>query len=251
MNDGSVILTEIQRGQRLTRVSRTARRLQWPARTGGGPNGAAIGRGRQDLLCHQQVAALEWLQQDGLTHPWSNAAEFPTGGYIQRVDVASGKVETIYEAQKVAASLGPNDLVFDNTGGFWFTGHGSHAARVPQARRALLRPPDGSPSSTPSRPPDLAQRRRPLPGRDNGRPTWPARTSAGSTPLRPGRTRQACSTGRLRARAEVIDNLPGFQLPRQPGGGGRRRARAGDDHQWWRHRLRSGRLDGALCLSPI
>jgi gluconolactonase len=48
------------------------------------------------------------------------------GGYIQRVDIKSGKAETIYAPDACPGGRlnGPNDLVFDKQGGMWFTDHG-------------------------------------------------------------------------------------------------------------------------------
>ncbi len=45
---------------------------------------------------------------------------------VQRVDLKTGKVETPMapDACPGARLNGPNDLVFDKTGGFWFTDHG-------------------------------------------------------------------------------------------------------------------------------
>ncbi len=140
MNDGSVILTEIQ-GQRLTRVTPDGKKTT-VAETGGGPNGAAIGPDGK-IYVTNNGGAFEWLQQDGLTIPGPTPPSH-TGGYIQRVDVASGKVETIYEACEGRRFAGPNDLVFDKAGGFWFTDHG---ATLPEYRKhgaLYYARPDGS-----------------------------------------------------------------------------------------------------------
>jgi len=120
MNDGSVILTEIE-GQVLTRVSPNGEKTV-VAETGGGPNGAAIGPDGA-IYVTNNGGSFEWLKQDGLTIPGPTPASH-TGGYIQRVDIATGKVETIYEACEGRRFAGPNDLVFDKSGGFWFTDHG-------------------------------------------------------------------------------------------------------------------------------
>lgn len=121
MNDGSVILTEIE-GKILTRVSPTGQKTI-VAETGGGPNGAAIGPDGA-IYVTNNGGSFEWLKQDGLTIPGPTPASH-TGGYIQRVDIATGKVETIYSACDGRKFAGPNDLVFDKQGGFWFTDHGT------------------------------------------------------------------------------------------------------------------------------
>ena len=45
-------------------------------------------------------------------------------GWIERIDLANGTGERIVEAVDGSALASPNDLVFDATGGFWFTDYG-------------------------------------------------------------------------------------------------------------------------------
>jgi gluconolactonase len=128
MADGSVILTEIEGGV-LTRVAPDGTKTT-VAETGGGPNGAAIGPDGA-IWVTNNGGSFQWLKQDGLTIPGPTPPEH-TGGYIQRVDIASGKVETIYDTCEGRRFAGPNDLVFDRQGGFWFTDHG---AGMPEGRK--------------------------------------------------------------------------------------------------------------------
>ena len=120
MNDGSVILTEIE-GQVLTRVTPDGAKST-VAHTGGGPNGAAIGPDGA-IYVTNNGGSFEWLKQDGMTIPGPTPPSHK-GGYIQRVDIATGKVETLYDSCDGKPFNGPNDLVFDKDGGFWFTDHG-------------------------------------------------------------------------------------------------------------------------------
>jgi gluconolactonase len=122
MNDGSVILTEIK-GQCLTRVLPDGTK-ETVAETGGGPNGAAIGPDGKIYVANNG-GSFEWIENGGLTIPGPTPATHK-GGYIQRVDIASGKVETVYgpDACPGGRLNGPNDLVFDKQGGIWFTDHG-------------------------------------------------------------------------------------------------------------------------------
>lgn len=120
MADGSVILTEIK-GQRLTRVKPDGSK-ETVVETGGGPNGAAIGPDGAIWITNNG-GSFEWLDQGGLTIPGPTPPSH-TGGYIQRFDLKSGKLETVYDSCDGKRLVGPNDIVFDKSGGFWFSDHG-------------------------------------------------------------------------------------------------------------------------------
>jgi len=124
MADGSVLVVEIARGT-LTRVQPDGR-AEVVAETGGGPNGAAIGPDGAVWICNN--GGFEWHDLGGILMPGEQPASY-AGGSIQRVDLASGRVETVYTECGGHPLRGPNDLVFDGAGGFWFTDHGKIRAR--------------------------------------------------------------------------------------------------------------------------
>ena len=93
---------------------------------GGGPNGAAIGPDGKVWVCNN--GGFEWHERGGLRLPGDQPVDY-TGGAIQRVDLSTGEVETVYEAVDGHRLCGPNDLVFDHSGGFWFTDHGKNRPR--------------------------------------------------------------------------------------------------------------------------
>jgi gluconolactonase len=124
MADGSIILVEIQRGT-LSRVQPDGT-IAVIATPGGGPNGAAIGPDGHCYLCNN--GGFEWHDRAGLTFP-GNQPDMYRGGSIQRVDLASGDVETVYTHCNGLPLCGPNDIVFDQQGGFWFTDHGKNRPR--------------------------------------------------------------------------------------------------------------------------
>ncbi|MEE4382905.1 MAG: SMP-30/gluconolactonase/LRE family protein [Pseudomonadales bacterium] len=119
MDDGSVVLVEIARGT-LTRV-RADGAVEVIAELGGGPNGAAIGPDGKVYVCNN--GGFVWHERDGLLYPGEQPPDY-SGGRIERVDPATGTVETLYTECDGVPLRGPNDLVFDRDGGFWFTDHG-------------------------------------------------------------------------------------------------------------------------------
>lgn len=123
MPDGSVLVVEIQ-GQRLMRVLPNGD-LKVAAHLGGGPNGAALGPDGCCYVCNN--GGFSWRTDDGFTRPTGESADY-TGGCIQRVNLADGKVETLYTHCEGVPLRGPNDIVFDAHGGFWFTDFGKKFA---------------------------------------------------------------------------------------------------------------------------
>ena len=116
MPDGSVVLVEIER-QTLSRV-RPHGEVSVIAALGGGPNGAAIGPDGRCYVCNNGGA--EWHRREGTVVPGLQHATYH-GGSIQAVDLDTGAVETLYTHSDQGPLRGPNDLVFDAHGGFWFT----------------------------------------------------------------------------------------------------------------------------------
>jgi gluconolactonase len=116
MSDGSIVLVEVRRGT-LTRVLPDGRH-EIIARLGGGPNGAAIGPDGAMYVCNNGGA---WEWQPGEPHlPGGPVPEY-LGGSIQRVDLGTGNFTTLYDVCDGKPLNSPNDIVFDSTGGFWFT----------------------------------------------------------------------------------------------------------------------------------
>lgn len=117
--DGSVLLTELA-GGRLTQVMADGSK-QVIADVGGGPNGAAIGPDGYCYVCNN--GGFSWATVDGFTRPTGPSSDYK-GGSIQRVCLATGQVETLYTQCDGVPLHGPNDIVFDAEGGFWFTDFG-------------------------------------------------------------------------------------------------------------------------------
>jgi gluconolactonase len=125
MPDGSVIVVEIKRGT-LSRVGADGS-IDVIGECGGGPNGAAIGPDGRVYVCNN--GGFEWQQVMGTWNIPGHQPEGYIGGRIQRVDIETGVVEDLYTECDGHPLLGPNDLVFDADGGFWFTDHGKTRPR--------------------------------------------------------------------------------------------------------------------------
>jgi gluconolactonase len=139
MADGSVVLVEIKR-QTLTRV-RPDGGQEVIAELGGGPNGAAVGPDGAVYVCNN--GGFEWMDVDGLTLPHGFPPEYKSGS-IQRVDLKTGAVRTLYDSCDGRALRGPNDIVFDAAGGFWFTDLGKSDGDRMHMGHVLYARPDGS-----------------------------------------------------------------------------------------------------------
>jgi gluconolactonase len=126
LDDGDVILVEIARGT-LTKVSPDGR-LDLIANLGGGPNGAALGPDGA-MYVTNNGGCFSWEEVMGLTVPGPVPASWK-GGSIQRVDLMTGAVSTLYTESSSGPLRAPNDLVFDGHGGFWFTDHGVRLDRT-------------------------------------------------------------------------------------------------------------------------
>jgi gluconolactonase len=125
MADGSVILVEIQ-AARLTRVAPDGHKTM-VAQMSGGPNGAAAGPDGKIYVCNN--GGFNWADDPVHgTRPMGQADDY-SGGRIERVDPKTGKIETLYTTCDGHALRGPNDLVFDAHGGFYFTDLGKTRAR--------------------------------------------------------------------------------------------------------------------------
>jgi gluconolactonase len=139
MPDGSVILVEIER-QTLSRVTPDGR-VQVIAKLGGGPNGAAMGPGGKIYVTNN--GGLKFVERPGRLFPVAQADDYSRGS-IQVVDPVTGKFETLYDGCDGQRLRGPNDLVFDRAGGFWFTDLGKTRERDADRGAVYYAKADGS-----------------------------------------------------------------------------------------------------------
>ena len=140
MADGSVVLVEIAEG-RITRV-RPDGSKETVATPGGGPNGLAIGPDGKLYCCNN--GGFNYVERNGYLTPHGQADDY-SGGRIERVDLATGAVEVLYKDGDFGCILrGPNDIVFDDAGGFWFTDHGKTRPRERDVTGIFYAHADGS-----------------------------------------------------------------------------------------------------------
>ncbi len=109
MADDSVIVVEVFAG-RITRC--WSGRKEVICEIGDGPNGAAIGPDGALYVCNNGgINNHTLVKRDGT-------------GRIERVDLATGRYERLYDTCDGVPLSAPNDLMFDCDGNIWFTDFG-------------------------------------------------------------------------------------------------------------------------------
>jgi gluconolactonase len=139
MEDGSVLVVEIE-GKALVRVLPDGTR-KVVAELKGGPNGAAIGPDGRCYICNN--GGFSFHKRGEKTLP-GIAPEDYAGGWIEAVDLETGRSEVLYRNCGDIPLRGPNDIVFDQHGGFWFTDTGKVMARSRDRGAVFYARTDGS-----------------------------------------------------------------------------------------------------------
>ncbi|KZY33898.1 gluconolaconase [Roseovarius sp. HI0049] len=123
--NGDVLVVELGAGT-LTRITPSAG-TSVVAHLGGGPNGAAIGPDGWVYVCNN--GGNEWARDpEHGVRPAGQARDY-SGGRIERVNPDTGDFEVLYTGTEEGPLSGPNDIVFDRQGGFWFTDIGKNRPR--------------------------------------------------------------------------------------------------------------------------
>lgn len=139
-SSGTVIVVEIQTGQ-LSEVDTKSGSVNPIADCGGGPNGAAVGPGGDIFVCNN--GGFMWHEFEGMVAPGHQPPDY-IGGRIQRVNRSTGEVVDVYTECNGNPLRGPNDIVFDAHGGFWFTDLGKGRDRDMDLGGLYYASPDGS-----------------------------------------------------------------------------------------------------------
>jgi gluconolactonase len=127
MPDGTVVLTEMF-GAGLTRVHPDGTK-EVVAEVPGGANGAALGPDGAMYVTNNGGRFTE-IDVGGLTLPGPTDWSVYRGGRISRVDLATGTCTDLYTECDGNPLRAPNDLVFDEHGGFYFTDYGLTEGRI-------------------------------------------------------------------------------------------------------------------------
>jgi gluconolactonase len=149
MPDGSVVFVEVRGGtlSRVTAEGRVEEVALLNTAGHGGPNGAAIGPDGAAYVCNN--GGFEWHEINGLPLPvnpvtGNNVPPGYEGGWINRVDLRTGEDTVLYRECDGHRFTGPNDIVFDSQGGFWFTDLGKSHERSWDKGGVYYAQPDGS-----------------------------------------------------------------------------------------------------------
>ena len=126
LNDGSILLVEIARGT-LTKVYQNGKK-EIVSNLGEGPNGAAIGPDGFCYICNNGGFDWEISSDQKKRRPVAQAKNYKSGK-IQKVNLNTGEFETLYSECNGLPLNGPNDIVFDKKGNFWFTDLGKQRER--------------------------------------------------------------------------------------------------------------------------
>lgn len=137
MEDGSILFVEL-RERCVSRLSPEGKRTV-VAECGGGPNGMAIGPDGAAYVCNNGGSKFE----PNFWRPSGTPSDYK-GGSIQRVDLKTGEVRTLYTECDGHPLTAPNDLVFDRHGGFYFTDMGKLKPRHRDHGGVYYAQPDGS-----------------------------------------------------------------------------------------------------------
>lgn len=140
MADGGVIVCELESAQ-ITRVAPDGSK-EVIAKPGGSPNGAQIGPDGKLYVANNGRA---WdFREIGDILLTSQPPTNHEGGRIERIDLETGEVEVLYDSVDGRPLIAPDDLVFDDQGGFWFTDTGIRYERNADRTFLVYAKADGS-----------------------------------------------------------------------------------------------------------
>ena len=246
MDDGSVLLVEIARGT-LSRVLPDGR-VQVVADLGGGPNGAAIGPDGAVYVCNN--GGFRWAHRDRRHASARSARPRTTRAAASNGSTSRPAASSACTTRVEGLGLrGPNDIVFDAAGGFYFTDLGKVRDTEIDRGGVFYGQPDGRsahviarPVMTPNGIAPFARRQHAVLRRDRGRAPLGLRHHGAG---RGAQGRLAVAARRADARRVARRPLPALRLD-----GGRRvrqPLRRDADARRHQHRLARRQHARATC----
>ena len=142
--DGTVYAVDIDGGRILHLAGGEVVVVATPA---GGPNGLALETPTTAIVANN--GGFRWSEPvPGIRVPFdrethTNEPDGFTGGWLERVDLTSGQITVLHRTCEGRPFRGPNDLVFDEAGGLWFTDHGKGRHDDVDRGGLYYLPPDG------------------------------------------------------------------------------------------------------------
>ena len=207
--DGSVLLVEIARPSVTVVAPDGTKRIV--AEVGGGPNGAAIGPDGKVYVCNNG-GCFEWHDVGAPACPGRACPTIRgTAARSSAWTSTPGRSTTLYTECDGQPLRAPNDIVFDDSGGFWFTDHGVRLDANERPHRGLLRPARRLVDHRGRVPRRRAERHRPVARRSTAvRGRDPHRSAVGVGPAGPGVVEGSNPLGP--SGGELLCGLPGYQL---------------------------------------
>jgi gluconolactonase len=118
MKDGSVLFVQIE-SKEVSRLT-PAGKVEQLAQLDGGPNSLTVGPDGAIYIANNG-GRFGFSVRGGFNSPGAPPPGFSGGGKIQRLDLKTKAVTTVYDSIDGHPLTAPDDLIFDKSGGLWIT----------------------------------------------------------------------------------------------------------------------------------